>query len=316
MVVVYGAWGYQIEWLGVEKMKNWWKKILYYLDDLNVIYCLTGEIDLWIGKEEILLPSKSTDELLRNKLPFIANNKVQKIASLVSTPWNSMKISRIDRLAKWIEVLKMLLKKTKAPIIIHPSSNKNAFELIREKNLLSANTIQTGHSSGSRNLLWQGPVKHYEMYNEPFINLEPWYEGIRDKFYTNEQLYAFWVTKLAGASSYCYGAHGIWNGGDGAFLSHWGKRTFDEALNSKSPKLLGTSNACLYQIIIPEGKTFYRWNGNELYTIGISSESSFVQYFPEIGKADNIPDGKYFLPTEGKFVKSLPQEGQVVVFRY
>jgi len=60
--IIYGAWGYQIEWLGVEGMKRWWEAIVKSVDDLNVIYCLTGESDLWVGEEDKLLPDRATRE--------------------------------------------------------------------------------------------------------------------------------------------------------------------------------------------------------------------------------------------------------------
>jgi len=60
-VVVYGAWGHQIRWLGTAGMAAWWRALVEHLDGLDVIWCLTGEADLWLGTEGLLLPDRCTD---------------------------------------------------------------------------------------------------------------------------------------------------------------------------------------------------------------------------------------------------------------
>lgn len=60
----------------------------------------------------------------------------------------------------------------------------------------------------------------YRSNEKPFINLEPWYEGINNSFFESDQIFAFWTSMLSGASAYCYGSHGIWDVGDGNFLAH------------------------------------------------------------------------------------------------
>lgn len=85
------------------------------------------------------------------------------------------------------------------------------------------------------------PMK-YSFYEKPFINLEPWHEGINNSFFESDQIFAFWVSILSGASAYCYGSHGIWDVGDGNFLTYWGRRTFWEAKKSAVPLKIGKSN--------------------------------------------------------------------------
>lgn len=68
VVIVYGAWGHQIEWLGKATLTEWWLRIVESLDTLNVVYCLCGESNLWIGEEGKLLPDKSTDDLVKSQV--------------------------------------------------------------------------------------------------------------------------------------------------------------------------------------------------------------------------------------------------------
>jgi hypothetical protein len=148
-----------------------------------------------------------------------------------------------------------------------------------------------------------------------FINLEPWYEGIGDQFWAEDQLFSYWVTVLAGAMSYCYGAHGIWNVGDGNFLAHWGKQTFSQALALDTPRLIGLSHEQYLLRNLQMGATFYEMEGQELRTIGRKAGEEWIQFFPDIARADHVPAGKIWLPLEGVFAATLPPEGQVVVFR-
>lgn len=148
-----------------------------------------------------------------------------------------------------------------------------------------------------------------------YINLEPWYEGIRNQFWVKDQMFSYWATMLAGATSYCYGAHGIWNVGDGKFLAHWGKQTFAQASALDTPRLVGLSHKQYLRRSLQKGETFYRAEGEELETIGRRTEERLVQFFPDVAKANHVPAGKIWLPLEGVFTESLPPKGQVVIFR-
>jgi hypothetical protein len=148
-----------------------------------------------------------------------------------------------------------------------------------------------------------------------YINLEPWYEGIRNQFWAEDQMFSYWVTMLAGATSYCYGAHGIWNVGDGQFLAHWGKQTFAQALALDTPRLLGLSHQQYLLRSDPRGETFCQTVREELISIGRKRGEKVMQFFPDVVRANHIPAGKIWLPLEGVFAGALPPEGQVVVFR-
>lgn len=316
--ILYGAWGQQIEWLGEKKMKDWWSEIIESFDDLDVMYCLTGESDIWVGEEKQLLPDKSSSELnVVRLIPFLHPRLVyvgKRLLNMINEPLNRDK--KAERRNKWSRVLTHISSMTDKPIFIHVLPNMTSEEAVNNPKLLDAVTVQTGHSESTRQLLWELPLENTKRYpNKPFINLEPWYEGITGRFNTEDQLYAYWVSMMAGAYAYCYGAHGIWNAGDGKFLAHWGKQTLDEAMKLKTPQLLGKS----HQLFIRSGVANYpeikvEEKEGELVKITRSNnQGNVIIYIPDVSLVKDLPEGDIFLPTKGNFVKVLPKNGQVVI---
>ena len=318
-VIVYGAWGHQIEWLGVPKMKEWWRSIVKSLDDLDVMYCLTGEIDLWISEEGRLLPDKSTDDLHSTKVRYFLHPRIKDLLTRLSGKYRHLITNRQIEVRKrrWSEVLSCLHGLTDKPIIIHVARGTSN-EAVSNNQFLSAVTIQTGHSEESRQSLYQIP---YELKKRDprvkFINLEPWYEGIMDKFGTEDQLYAYWVTMMAGADSYCYGAHGVWNIGDGKFLSHWGEQTLEEAIELDTPRLLGISHKLFLDSKLTEyPETKVVEHSEKLHSISKSSGKKRVTFYPDASSVRIEYDSKlrFFDPLIGRFTKERPSKGQIVVF--
>lgn len=317
-VIVYGAWGQQIKWLGEERMKDWWKEIVNRFDRLDVMYCVTGESDIWVGQEKRLLPDKSTDEFKASSLTPLLPPRLayfgKRLINMVTEPINVTK--RQERKKEWSNVLIFISSMTAKPIFIHTLSNRTSEQVVNNSELLDAITVQTGHSPNTKNILWQLPLEITKKYpDKKFINLEPWYEGITGRFGTNDQLYAYWASMMAGAHAYCYGAHGVWNVGDGKFLAHWGKQTFDQAIKLITPQLIGES----HKLFVQSGFMKYRSvevedRDGELISITRSNgKDDFVYYAPEISVVKDLPKGKIFLPLKGEFSRILPASGQVVM---
>lgn len=316
--VLYGAWGQQIEWLGEKRMKDWWSQIIENFDDLDVMYCLTGESDIWVGEEKKLLPDKSTGELNTVRLmPFLHPRLVymgKRLLNMINQPLNEER--KAERQSKWSRVLAYVSSMTNRPIFIHVLPSMTSEEAVNNPQLLDAITVQTGHSEETRKLLWELPLESTkENPYKPFVNLEPWYEGITGRFKTEDQLYAYWVSMMAGAYAYCYGAHGIWNAGDGKFLAHWGKQTMRKAMRLKTPSLLGTShkffldsNFADYPQVEVEEK-----EGDLIKITRSENGGKFVTCMPDISVVDELPEGNVFSPTKGKLVKNIPKAGQVVI---
>jgi len=320
IVIVYGAWGHQIEWLGRERMAGWWLRIVDALDDCHVVYCLCGESNLWVGEASKLLLDKSTDDLVTSQLlplwfPSSIKGRLSRAAGHLTRRLRGRQIER--RRDAWSFVLESVSQKTSKPIVVHPTAFETGYEAVTNPELLAANTAQTGHDAGARNCLWQLPLASLkdDRTRRGFINLEPWYEGIRDQFGAADQMYAYWASMLAGTMSYCYGAHGIWNVGDGKFLAHWGKQTFAQALALDTPGLLGRSHKQFLRWNDEGAEVFYRTEGKDLITIGRKRGEKLIQFFPDIPTADDLPVGKIWLPIEGRYSETYPAKGQVVVFR-
>jgi hypothetical protein len=317
VVIVYGAWGHQIEWLGKEKMARWWLQILEALETLNIIYCLCGESNLWVGEASKLLPNKSTDDLVTRQMLAILPAGIRDLLIEASQRLKKQlyKARFKDRRNAWSSVLEIIAQKTNKPIIIHPIAAETSSEAISNPHLLAAVTVQTSHDASARNRLWQSPLTSLKRScaKQGYINLEPWYEGIRDQFWIEDQMFAYWVSVLAGAVSYCYGTHGVWNVGDGQFLAHWGKQTYAQALALDTPRLLGLSHQQFLQHSASKGESFYQTTRSELITIGKRLGNKSIQFFPDVAKADHVPGGRIWLPLEGVFTRALPASGQVVI---
>jgi hypothetical protein len=318
MVIVYGAWGHQIEWLGRQGMINWWLEIVETLDDLDTVYCLCGESNLWLGRAHRLLPNKSTDELFTRKaaswrLPSWLRQFGRAV--IVGLRKRREQAQREGRRRAWSAVLEKLSRKTERPIIVHPVADETGYEAVSNPALLTANTAQTGHDERARDRLWKLPLsaRKSDSSQRGYINLEPWYEGIRDRFWAADQLFAYWASMLAGAQSHCYGAHGIWNAGDGEFLAHWGTQTFAQAAALDTPRLLGLSHRQLMGRRF-RGNPFYQAARGRLRSIGQRSGERAIQFFPDVALADHVPAGEIWLPLQGVYAEAPPPEGQVVVF--
>ncbi|MBL7486948.1 DUF4038 domain-containing protein [Frankia sp. AgB1.9] len=330
--VVYGCWGHQLAWLGVPGAQRWWDRLVERLDDLDVLYCVSGETNLWIGTESLLLPDRTTDDLIpaavRSQLSsrVLARRGSPAARAVLRRLWRSYVRNRYagavrTRRAGWDAVLTGLAASTSRPLLAHVMSGETSADALDRDDLLAAVTVQTGHDPASRRLLWEWPARVAERFpGRPFINLEPWYEGILDDFGTDDQLFAYWVSMLSGAAAYCYGAHGMWNVGDGAFLAHWGKQSLDDAAALATPALLGASHRVLREAGWPDaaGTTTVDAAGGTLRSItrSRSGGAGAVTYFPDgslAGPARTAAGARYFAPDLGEFVAHAAREGPLVV---
>lgn len=317
-VIIYGAWGHQIDWTGAAFMQQWWQQLVETLDDLDVIYCLCGEVGLWLGQADQLLPDRSTDDIIQ---AATARKKPQQRFSLRrkirdNYHWR-IQIPRLhkQRIQAWSQVLDHLSSLTSRPILLHVNSGQQARELLPNASLLSANTTQTGHTESSRNHLWSLPLTYLEKHpDDCFINLEPWYEGIRDSFYEEDQLFAYWTSMLAGCCSYCYGAHGVWNVGDGNFMSHWGSQTFRTASHLRGAALVGQSHRFFINRWEPgKGRPAIHEQDGKLLSIYRHHNDEQITYIPAAEHMADLPEGEIWLPLQGRTESVKPNTGAVVI---
>ena len=312
LVVVYGAWGNQIGWLGIGRMLDWWSQILNTTSDLNVVYCLTGESNLNLDNADEKLFDHFSPSLPGMSDP----NQSQSFYGFLRKKLDRRLFQLQNRRRAWSIVLDYVSRNTEKPVLIHPLPHETGFEVVENPHLLAANTAQSGHSQSSRPLILELPLNHFALQDPAgrgFINLEPWYEGLQNQFWLKDQLYAYWVSMLAGSSSYCYGAQGIWNVGDGQFLNHWGNQTFEHALSLDTPGLIGLSHQLYLRTINAPGEVIPEVEGSRLISLTRKFLNTAITYIPEINDALKIPSGAIWLPLEGSFSATLPMKGQVVV---
>lgn len=311
--VVYGGWGPQIEWIGEARMTEWWRRIVAVCDGLDVIYCLTGESDLCTSPlaARSLLPDRSTGELFAE---WRGAGALRRYAWAVGRRIAPLGIR--GRRARWTAVLTDLARRTERPIIIHTSSVIDGFHAVDDRSLLAANTIQTGHSESSVGELWRRPLASRTAHPGcPVANLEPWYEGIRERFWLEDQVRAMWMSVAAGANAVCYGAHGVWNVGDGTFLAHWGPQGFDEALGLATPAVLGATYRMLAELDAlnwPDANATV--DGKRLVKLRrADGRGRFVEYYPDVMDVPAGAPGQAFDPLTGRFIEESPSTGQAVL---
>ncbi len=310
--IVYGAWGPQINWLGTGRMTEWWREVIKATNDLDVIYCLTGESSLQISWQDLSSKPGKAEWLRTLERQFGRSRLTSRIANRL------LRRTRLvqNRRRAWSRVLQQVANFTDKPILVHPTPPYSGFDCVENPHLLAANTAQTGHTAQSRPRLHRLPLAHAaskDPAGRGFINLEPWYEGILNQFYGADQLYAYWVSMLAGAVSYCYGAHGIWNAGDGSFLAHWGCQTFSQALELDTPRLIGLSHQLYQPFINHHAEVTIQEEGDVLVSIQRKCGSNTLTFLPEIKFAAALPPGRFWLPMEGRFADETPSHGQVVI---
>ncbi|MGF1643792.1 MAG: DUF4038 domain-containing protein [Thiotrichales bacterium] len=320
-VIVYGAWGMQIDWTDTAFMRRWWGRLVERLDDLNVVYCLTGESDLWAETPDLLLPDRSTDDLERIRKHGLLGEmwrRVGRKASRLGARLNPAKCNaRERRRQSWGTVLADLAERTQHPIIVHTSGQTHSHSAVTHPDLLGAATAQTGHDYSARPHLWQLPQRLLTSPDDRYINLEPWYEGIRESFGPEDQLFAYWVSMLSGACSHAYGAQGIWNVGDGRFLAHWGQQTFDEACWLVAPDLLGESHRFFLDSLgyDPQARSVVETDGDELLWVSRQGARGTLTFYPDTSRLAKIPRGEYLLPLESARAYRAPDAGPVVLWR-
>lgn len=243
--MIFGSWGYHINLLGETQIKLLWSEIIRRYDKYNVIWCLAGEVDL--PPQTLISESqKNISGKIYLRLKTILNKSIiRKILRLfVGKPVDS-------QIETWRSIANYISKNSSNLLTAHIHTRKSAYDLFNSPNWLDINTIQSGHSRDGIRFMIEA-TRQSQKLKLPFINLEPYYEGIMNDYYDKDQRYSFWAAILSGAKGYSYGANGVWQMStkEDPFLTHWGKSDW-----SKAMKLDGATQ-------ISKGKKWlmnYRW---------------------------------------------------------
>jgi len=217
-----GAWGYFMNWMGVDKLEQHWRHLVARYGALPVFWCIAGEANL---------PYYLTDGF-----PFDDREQVYL--------W-----TKVARYVRQIDPFHR-------PLSIHPTGlgRLSARGAIEDETLLDFDMLQTGH--GLREVL--PPTirtvrdSYHALPTMPVINSEVCYEALLDKIPDDIQRLMFWTCVLSGAAGHTYGANGIWqvnqrnqphgaspHGGD------YGHIPWDEAMNLPGSRQLAMAKRLL-----------------------------------------------------------------------
>ncbi|MDQ6631854.1 MAG: DUF4038 domain-containing protein, partial [Verrucomicrobiota bacterium] len=287
--VIVGAWGYFMQWMGVEKCEAHWRYLIARYGALPVVWCAAGEANLpW----------------------YLAKN----------FPYDDR-----EQVKKWTEVTRYI--RATDPfhrlITIHPTGlgRLSARHAMDDLSLIDIDMLQTPH--GQRDAVAPTVNTMRESYADkpvmPIINGEAAFEMLSDTLPTEWTRRMFWLCMMNGAAGHTYGANGIWQvnrkgdpHGPSPYATSgigYGKISWDEAMN-----LAGSSQVAFGKKLFEQ----YPWQNfqphPEWATFGgksssLNFEGSQWIWFPEGNPAQNAPAEKRFfrrafvLP-EGKKITS------------
>ncbi len=179
---ILGCWGYYVDFVGVEVMKQHWRYILARWGAYPVVWCMAGEATmLWY-----LSPAKGDKD--------------------------AMAEAQAQARARWTEVTRYLRESDPfhRPITLHPS--QSARDCVDDPTVMDFDMLQTGHGG------WDSMANTVRAVNAsqaaepamPTVVGEVCYEGILGGSWEDVQRFAFWASMLSGAQGFTYGGNGIW----------------------------------------------------------------------------------------------------------
>jgi hypothetical protein len=224
MPCIVGAWGFFIKWLGVEKMKKYWRYLIARWGAYPIVWCLAGEANL-----------PFYDNL------FIDENELKEKVVSQNNDW-----ALISDYVHSIEPFNNL-------ITIHPNPSMGGMssrDVFGDPELYDFDFMQTGHMDQNSfegvldaldKAISARPVK-------PVIDGETNYEGIFGSCWDNVQRFLFWSHMCKGTAGHAYGATGLielMSEGEVDLSGKWGESKWREALNFKGSSQLGIGKELL-----------------------------------------------------------------------
>lgn len=252
---ILGGWGYQIDWMGEEFMSKYWNYLVARYSAYPVVWCLCGELE----RKQVVFSQENKKKIVL--LDFLKGIFYGFPATIRDNLWKiHLNLKKVipfywiylhNRRKKWIRLGRDVSNKDPVGHLItaHPITYVYSHRSLKNEKWVSFTSIQSGHSHANRYFMVNAILKARRKYPYlPVLNMEPWYEGIGNSFWEKDQRYAFWMSILAGACGYSYGAHGVWQMDVGNnFLAHWGKANWKFAFQYPGAKQLGISKRFLEQ---------------------------------------------------------------------
>jgi len=254
-IALVGSWGYYLEKMGLEKMKEHWRYIIARWGAYTNIYIAAGEATM----------------------PYYLSSKRESESKSLKRGWSKLlehikEVDPHDRL-----------------LTIHPI--ESSLNEIKNDNLVDINLLQASHDSYNSvkkgvKLLNKSASKKLTIMDE--IN----YEGIFRDNHDSVQRLSFWSSVLNGSKGFGYGANGIWQVnqvnnpfGPSPSGAAWGDIPYTEAIKFKGAKDLAKSKEFLedyewwklksVNILTP---TLNKENPKEPYVATIDN-TTFIAYF-------------------------------------
>jgi len=215
---IVGCWGYYLEWLGVERMKQHWQYLVARYGAHPVVWCLAGE----------------------GIMPYYLSGQKEEDRAFQKKGWTELGayVRRIDP--------------HHHPVTIHPTDT--ACNQVEDRALLDLDMLQTGHGDrgsipNTLRLVAEACAREPAI---PVINSEVCYEGIGEACRQEVQRFMFWTCVLSGACGHTYGANGIWQVnsrempyGPSPHGMAWGHTPWQEASQLPGSRQLGLGKKLL-----------------------------------------------------------------------
>ena len=285
---IVGAWGYFMQWMGVEKSKAHWRYLIARYGALPVVWCTAGEANLpWY---------------LAKGFPYDDRKQVKD--------W-----TEVTRYLRATDPFDRLI--TNHPTGIGRLSARNAMD---DLSLIDIDMLQTPH--GQRDAVAPTVNTMRASYADkpvlPIINGEAAFEMLGDTLPTQWTRQMFWLCMMNGAAGHTYGANGVWQvnrQGDphGPSPHHkggfgYGKIPWDEAMNLPGSRQVALGGKLFQQHPWHKFEPHPEWASFATKS-SLSLDGSQWIWFPEGKPSQNAPAEKRFfrkaftLPA-GKIIKS------------
>lgn len=284
---IVGAWGYFIQWMGVEKAKVHWRNLVARYGALPVVWCVAGEANL---------------------------------------PWYRAKGFPYDdrkQVKDWTEVARYLrqIDPFHRLMTIHPTgigrlSARNAMD---DLSLIDIDMLQTPH--GEREAV--APTIHTvrDSYADhpvmPVIDGEASYEMLNGRIPAEWPRAMFWICMMNGAAGHTYGANGIWqcnrqgqphgpSPSAGSPLTGYGTTPWDVAMSFPGSRQIGLGKKLLEHFPWQRFMPHPEW-AEFVERDSLSLDDAQWIWFPEGNPAQDASTEKRFL----KNVFVLPADSAV-----
>jgi len=211
---IVGMWGFYLPYIGLDKVKRFWRNLVARYAAYPVVWCIAGEA---------LMPGDFTKKTMQDFF-----------VEMQSPEW----VARTAEQKKgWTEVMRYVreIDPYHNPITIHPT--EFGHDQVEDASLMDVDMLQTGHSDiyTIPNVIKDVRAAVAHEPKMPVVNGEVNYEGIAGRCWQDIIRLGFYHTMLNGAAGFTYGANGIWQVNqkgkpERSFLS-WGDAPWEEAMH-------------------------------------------------------------------------------------